>query len=48
MTVSVKLFAAAAMAAFLAACASTPPPVQTIQAPPAAEVDAKTALENGQ
>jgi hypothetical protein len=43
----VKLFAAASMAAFLAACATAPAP-QPISAPPAAEMDAKTTLENGQ
>jgi PBP1b-binding outer membrane lipoprotein LpoB len=42
-----KLISATMLAALLAACASTPAPVQAVEPPPAPEVDAKTTLENG-
>lgn len=48
MKTMMKLVSAAALAAILAACASSPAPVQAVEPPPAPELDAKTSLENGQ
>jgi hypothetical protein len=46
MSKSLRVFAACAVLAGLAACAAPPPPAPVVTAPPPKPLDAKTQLEN--
>ena len=46
MSKSLRILAACAVLAGLAACAAPPPPAPVITAPPAKPLDAETQLEN--
>jgi hypothetical protein len=46
MSKSLRVFAACAVLAGLAACAAPPPPTPVVTAPPPKSLDAKTQLEN--